>query len=129
MLFTGCAHQYEYVKGFDEQWKFTDILMPEDCDYIERESFTYICPSWDSFRVGKGVFVGETRCEAVASEYRDSMAKHGSTLMKDTSGGDADAFELVFYHPLRNEKVEVQIYRDVQNFIHVTVLVEPQPRN
>ncbi len=124
---SSCAPPLEKIEGFSHRWQFYDIEVPDYCDYIERDSWTYIEPQWPSFRIGHGQFEGPTRRDVVAHRYRKVMANHGYTLLKDLSSDALEETTLRFYHSIRDEIAEISIRHGDKNLIYVDVDVKPKP--
>jgi hypothetical protein len=99
---------------------------PDDYEYIERDSWTYISPVAPNLRIGDGYFVGETRRDAVAKRYRRILQKKGYNLIKDVNRKSVELTELTFYHVLRDEIVQIDIERGSKNRIFVHIQVEPK---
>lgn len=125
VLCTSCLHPLETVNGYSRHWEFLDIEIPDDCQYIERESWTYIAPDWPSFRIGEGTFVGETRRDVVIHRYGYIMPRFGFKLIKQFDNEDLETSTLTFYHEIRNELVEIDVSRTPDNLVKVQVEVKP----
>jgi hypothetical protein len=134
-LAVGCAGsvkflpEYKLPLGCGENWTqeaFSDIDLPQGYTVLPDESFTYICPWWESVRIGRLVLLGDTRRDTMVRFYTASLESTGWTKVKEISSEYVDSTTLEFRKPERDEVIILKVIRTPANKIKIDLLLKPE---
>ncbi|MHC4660435.1 MAG: hypothetical protein ACYS8W_01980 [Planctomycetota bacterium] len=105
---------------------FSDIDLPHGYTILPDESFTYICPWWDSIRMGRLILIGDTRRDTMVKYYTHSLESMGWTLIEESNSQYVDSTVLKFRKPVRNELIILTVTRNSLNQIRIDLNLKPE---
>ena len=135
LLTLGCMSSEKWLPehnlpaGCENEWTqeaFSDIDLPHSYNVLPDESFTYICPWWNSIRIGRLVLIGDTRRDTMVKYYTHSLESLGWTLVEETSSQYVDSTTLKFRKPAKKEVITLTVSRTPMNLIKIDLALKPE---
>jgi len=132
---SGCINAEKFLPehklpvGCGENWTheaFSDIDLPQGYTVLPDESFTYICPWWESIRMGRLVLLGDTRRDTMVMYYTDALESTGWIKLEETPSDYVDLTTVKFRKPERGEIIIMNVERTPGNKIRVDLFLTPE---